>query len=383
MLLLVLAKTLFVVAVIVLAFAPLITWVERKQSAVMQDRIGANRADFGGASFLGLLHPAADVIKLLSKEDVVPEGANRVFHLLAPVMAAIPALIAFAVIPFGSAYVFGDTRISFVVADIDWGVLYVFAVASLATYGAVIAGWSSNNNFSLLGGVRSTAQMISYEVTMGLSIVGVFMVFGSLKLTDMVLAQDASFQVFGFVERLGLGSLPAWLAWVHLPYWGIFLQPFAFPMFLTCMMAENKRPPFDLPEADSELVAGYFTEYSGMRFGLFYMSEFISVVVIAGLTTALFLGGWAIPFLPQATIISALEPALGVGVATGLCALAHVTCFFAKVALMIWFQMLIRWSLPRFRYDQLMDLCWKVILPLSVANIFVTAGIMLWIESLG
>jgi NADH-quinone oxidoreductase subunit H len=377
-------KTLFILLVVMLLFAPLITWVERKQSAIMQDRIGANRADIGGIAFLGLLHPAADVIKLLTKENVVPARANRFLHALAPVIAAVPAVIAFAVIPYGGVYTFGDSVVSLVAADIDWGVLYILAIGSLATYGAVLAGWSSHSNWSILGAVRNTAQMISYEVTMGLSIVGVFMVFGTLKLTDMAVAQDATFRVFGFLDLMpALVSPPAWLDLVRLPMWGIFLQPLGFLMFLTCIMAENKRPPFDLPEADSELVAGYLTEYSGMRFGLFYMAEFIEVVVIAGLCTALFLGGWSIPYLSQQTIIDGIAGLFGTGLATVLCMVVHVGCFFTKVAVMIWFQMLIRWSFPRFRYDQVMDLCWKVILPLSLLNVFATAAGMLVAQEVG
>lgn len=371
-------KTLFIIAIAVGAFAPIITWVERKQSAVMQDRIGANRADIAGITLLGLLHPLADVLKLLTKEDVVPQGSNRFLHMLAPLIAAIPVIASFAVIPYGGIYEFGETTINLVVADLDWGILYVFAIASVATYGTVIAGWASNNNWSLLGSLRASAQMISYEVTMGLSIVGLFMAFQTLRLTDMALAQDTTFRLLGFLEHFGLfQALPAWLSWIQLPNWGLFLQPLGFLMFLTCVMAENKRPPFDLPEAESELVAGYFTEYSGMRFGLFYMSEFIEVVVIAALTTALFLGGWAIPFLPQETIIGAITPVFGAGVATGLCMVLHVLTFFSKVIVMIWLQMQIRWTLPRPRYDQVMDLCWKIMLPLSLANIVVTALVIL------
>jgi NADH-quinone oxidoreductase subunit H len=381
---LVVVKTLFVLAVVAVLFAPVITWVERKQSAIMQDRIGANRADVAGMTLLGLFHPAADVIKLLTKEDVVPASANRFLHGLAPILAAVPALIGFAVIPYGGTYVLGDTRFTLVAADIDWGVLYLLVVGSLATYGAVLAGWASGNNWSMLGGIRTTAQMISYEVTMGLSIVGIFMVFGTLKLTDMAVAQDTTFRVFGFLDLLSaLPAGPGWLDAIRLPAWGIFLQPLAFLLFLTCIMAENKRPPFDLPEADSELVAGYFTEYSGMRFGLFYMAEFIEVVVIAGVVTALFLGGWAIPYLSQQTIIDSIGSLLGEGFATIVCMVLHVGCFFTKVAFMVWLQMLIRWSFPRFRYDQLMDLCWKVILPLSLLNVFLTAGGILLAERVG
>src|SRR5215470_5382393 len=232
----VIVKTVFIIGVVVGALAPVITWVERKQSAVMQDRIGANRADVAGVTILGLLHPAADVLKLLSKEDVVPEGANRFMHLISPLIAAVPAIVAFAVIPFGGVYRFGDTTLSLVVANPDWGLLYVFAIGSIATYGTVMAGWSSNNNWSLLGGLRASAQMISYEVTMGLAVVGLFMVFETLKLQDMVVAQDTTFRVFGFLPVLFGIPLPGVLDWVRLPAWGVFFQPLGFVMFLTTIM---------------------------------------------------------------------------------------------------------------------------------------------------
>jgi NADH-quinone oxidoreductase subunit H len=193
----------------------------------------------------------------------------------------------------------------------------------------------------------------------------------------MALAQDTTFRVFGFLEVLFGMPVPAALAWVRLPAWGIFYQPLAFVMFLTCIMAENKRPPFDLPEGESEIIAGYHLEYSGMRFGLFFMSEFIQVVVIAGLVATLFLGGWSIPYLSQETIIGSVGSVFGVGFATGLCMLLHFVTFLVKVVIMIWLQMALRWTLPRFRYDQVMDLCWKIILPLSIANVFVTGLVLL------
>ena len=380
----VLAKTLFIVIVTVAMFAPVVTWVERKQSAVMQDRIGANRADLFGIRVLGLLHPAADVLKLITKEDVVPEGASRVMHMVAPIIAAVAAIISFAVIPYGAEYRFGDSVVNLVAADIDWGLLYIFAVGSIAAYGTVIAGWASNNNWSLLGSLRASAQMISYEVTLGLSVVGIFMVFGTLRLTDMAFAQDATFRLLGFLEAFGWWDpLPAWLGWIRLPTWGILLQPLGFVMFLTAIMAENKRPPFDIPEGESEIVAGYHTEYSGMRFGLFYMAEFIEVIVIAGLVATIFLGGWSIPWLPQATLIGAVTPVFGSGFANLVCMVAHVLTFLMKVVVMIWLQMAVRWTLPRFRYDQVMDLCWKILLPLSLANVFVTGTILLLIRGLG
>jgi NADH-quinone oxidoreductase subunit H len=377
----VLLKMLFIVAVVMGVFLPLITWVERKQAAVMQDRIGANRADIAGITALGLLHPAADVLKLLSKEDVVPRGANRILHQISPIVALVPVIITLAVIPYGGVYTFGDTRVSLVVANIDWGMLYVFAVGSLATYGAVMAGWASNSNWALLGSMRASAQMISYEVTMGLSVVGLFMCFGTLSLVEMAQAQDTTFRAFGFLDHVFGMPVPAWLAWAQVPAWGIFLQPLGFLLFLTCIMAENKRPPFDAPEGESELIAGYHMEYSAMRFGMFYTAEFLEVPVIGAIVATLFLGGWAIPFLPQETIIATVGGAFGEGFATGLCMILHVVTFFLKVVFLIWLQMALRWTLPRFRYDQVMDLCWKTILPLALANIFVTAAVILFLGS--
>jgi NADH-quinone oxidoreductase subunit H len=381
MLLGVIAKLLFIVLVVAGLFLPLITWVERKQSAVMQDRIGANRADVGGLTLLGLLHPVADVLKLLAKEDVVPTGANRVLHQLAPVIALVPAIVTLAVIPFGGTYTLADTTFSLVVADIDWGILFVFAVGSLATYGAVMAGWASNSNWGLLGSMRASAQMISYEVTMGLSIVGLFMCYGTLKLTEMAAFQDDTFRVFGFLEQLFGLAVPGFLSWMTLPTWGILLQPLAFILFLTCIMAENKRPPFDAPEGESELVAGYHMEYSGMRFGLFYTAEFLEVPVIGTVVTSLFLGGWSIPWLSTAELIGGISGVFGHGFATGVCIVMHVLSFLLKVVFMIWLQMALRWTLPRFRYDQVMDLCWKILLPLSIANILVTGFLLLLFRS--
>jgi NADH-quinone oxidoreductase subunit H len=377
----VIVKLLFIVLVVAGLFLPLITWVERKQSAVMQDRIGANRADVLGLTLLGLLHPVADVLKLLAKEDVVPTGANRVLHQLAPVIALVPAIVTLAVIPFGGTYTLAGTTFSLVVADIDWGILFVFAVGSLATYGAVMAGWASNSNWGLLGSMRASAQMISYEVTMGLSIVGLFMCFGTLKLTEMAAFQDDTFRLFGFLEQLFGVAVPGFLSWLTLPTWGILLQPLAFILFLTCIMAENKRPPFDAPEGESELVAGYHMEYSGMRFGLFYTAEFLEVPVIGTIVTSLFLGGWSIPWLSTADIIGGISGVFGHGFATGVCIVMHVLSFLLKVVLMIWLQMALRWTLPRFRYDQVMDLCWKMILPLSIANVFVTGLVILVMDS--
>lgn len=349
------AKVLFIFGLNMGVFAPILTWVERKQSAAMQDRIGANRADIFGFTMLGLFHPIADAIKMFAKEDFIPQGANKIMHTISPVICVIPVLVVFAVIPFGGEYIFGDVRVKLVIADLDVGLLFVFAISSLATYGTVIAGWASNNNWSLLGSLRAGAQMISYEVAMGLTVVGVFMVYGSLKLTDIGMAQESFFR------------------------WGIFLQPLGFFMFLACAIAENKRAPFDVAEGESEIIAGYFLEYSGMKFGMFYMAEFLEIVTISALVTTLFFGAWHLPFISSAVILSFLS-FLNETLSTVILMLINVTVFWVKVIFFIWFQMTIRWTLPRFRYDQIMKLGWKIILPLSLANILITGIVILILQ---
>lgn len=342
------AKVLFIFGLLMGVFAPIMTWVERKQSALMQDRIGANRADILGFSMLGLFHPIADAIKMFAKEDFIPEGANKIMHTLSPIICVVPALIVFSVIPFGGEYIIGGTKINLVIADLDIGLLFIFAISSLATYGTVIAGWSSNNSWSLLGSLRAGAQMISYEVAMGLTLIGVFMVFGSLKLTEIGAAQESFFR------------------------WGMFLQPLGFFMFMTCAIAENKRAPFDVAEGEAEIIAGYFLEFSGMKFGMFYMAEFLEVVIVSAVLTTLFFGAWHIPFISSGLILSALTLVMNETFATITLMVINMSVFWIKVAFFIWVLMTIRWTLPRFRYDQIMKLGWKILLPLSLANILIT-----------
>jgi NADH-quinone oxidoreductase subunit H len=374
---------LFIFALLALFFAPIMTWVERKQSALMQDRIGANRADIFGIRAIGLIHPLSDSLKLFTKEDFVPAGANRFLHTIAPFISAVPALASFAVIPYGGRYDAFGTQWSLVVADLDYGVLYVLAIGSLAAYGPVLAGWSSNSNWALLGALRAAAQMISYEVAMGISLVGIFMCYGTLRLTDMGFAQQETFRLLGFLEHFGwVAPGSGWLGWLTLPKWGIFLQPLAFWIFLFAILAENKRPPFDTPEGEAEIVAGYFTEYSGMKFGLYTMGELIEVVVIGGLITAMFLGGWSIPWLADADLVSLLARVLGSDWANLAAMVVHVGVFFAKLCFMIFLQMLVRWTMPRFRYDQVMDLGWKTMLPLSMLNIWITGAALLLVKDL-
>ncbi|MEX2206084.1 MAG: complex I subunit 1 family protein [Myxococcota bacterium] len=373
--------SIFLFALVLLAFAPIMTWVERKQSALMQDRIGANRASILGFKALGLIHPLADVIKMITKEDTIPTGAHRFLHLVSPFIAVAPAIISFAVIPYGGTYEMWGAHISLCVADLDYGVLFVFAIGSIATYGSMLAGWAGNNNFGMLGSIRVSAQMISYEVALGITVVGLFMIFGTLRLTDLGVMQQETFRLFGFLEHFGWVAADAnWIDWITIPMWGIVLQPLPFFMFLTALMAENKRAPFDTPEGESEIVAGYFIEYSGMKFGLYMMGEWIEVVVIAALLTAMFLGGWSLPWVREADMIAAWTPALGENMANLAAMLLAVHVFLIKVIVLIWFQMLIRWSMPRFRYDQVMNLGWKILLPLSLANIVVTALGILFVQ---
>lgn len=349
------AKVVFVIGINLGFFAPILGWVERKQSAAMQDRVGANRAPIFGFTGIGLFHIMADAIKVFTKEEFMPAGANKILHTIAPFIALTISLITFTVIPFGGVYELFGHRVNLVVADLDVGILFIFAFASIATYGTVLAGWSSNNNWSLLGGIRAASQMLSYEVAMGLTIVGVLMVYGTLRLTEIGAMQANFFK------------------------WGIFMQPLGLVLFLACAIAENKRIPFDIPEAESEIVAGYFTEYSSMKHVMFMMSEFIEIVTISAIVTTLFLGAWHLPFVTDQMLLTVYSFA-GSDMANVLAIFTNIITFFGKVLFMIWFQMTVRWTLPRFRYDQVMKLGWKIILPLSLINIFATGLIILILQ---
>lgn len=348
-------KILFILS-IVLGIAGLLGWVERKQSAVMQDRIGANRADIFGFRAIGLFHPIADAIKLITKEDFVPPFADKKLHTLAPFMALFFSLAAFAVLPFGSSLEIAGREIALTVVDLDSGILFVFAMMSLVVYGVLMAGMASNNNFAFLGGVRAASQMISYEVILGSSLMGIFMAYGSLSLMEIVERQGELF--FGII-----------------PKWGILLQPLGFILFLAAVIAETKRVPFDLPEGESEII-GYHIEYSGMKFGMFMMTDFVETIMAAGVMTTLFFGGWQIPFLLRDGFhfpfgVTLLLPHL-------LVVLLQFLAFLFKVLFFCWFLMLIRWTLPRFRYDQVMKLGWKMMLPLSLINILITGIVMIF-----
>jgi NADH-quinone oxidoreductase subunit H len=364
---------------LVMIIASMLTLAERKWSALMQDRIGPNRARFdivpglNKLALAGLPHFLADGIKMITKEDFVPPQASKLLYTLGPVLAFAPVFCLFAIVPVappvlagafpGIAWIAGqlgvlpDFMVTLQVApNLDVGLLFVFALASLAVYGTSLAGWSSNNKLALLGGVRAAAQMIAYEVALGLSLVGCMMAFGTVRLESMTAAQQ---------EGLFGGVLPAW---------GIFLQPIGFLLFFAAAFAETKRAPFDTPEGESEII-GYFIEYSGMRFGLFMISEFVEIVILSGIVAAVFLGGWHLPVPPswgwEAAIIGwGAHGPMFYGLILGL-------VFMIKVAVLCWVQLLIRWTMPRFRYDQIQSLGWKILLPLALANVFVTGVLLL------
>jgi NADH-quinone oxidoreductase subunit H len=343
------------VVMFVLNLGGLLGWVERKQSAIMQDRIGANRASIFGFRVLGLFHPLADAVKLLAKEDFRPARADRLLFTLAPFVSVFFALVAFAAIPFGDTLRVGDREIPLQAVTLNVGVLYVFAMLSLGVYGVMMAGWASANNYALLGGQRAAALMISSEIAIGASIMGVIMIHGSLDMQDIVRGQG----------HLLFGWLPAW---------GIVTQPLAFLIFVTAGIAATKRAPFDMPEGESEII-GYFVEYSGMKAGMFMMADFLETVVIAGLTTALFLGGWQVPWLGADGFHFPGGPALPLPhlAVVGL----QVGAFVVKVCVMIFLLMLVRWTLPRFRYDQAMRLGWLGLFPLSILNLVLTGAALL------
>jgi NADH-quinone oxidoreductase subunit H len=316
--------------------AAIMVYVERKVAAKIQQRMGPWLVGPRGA-----LQPLADIVKLMFKEELRPKAADSILFALAPVISAVAAFTAFAVVPFGAETTFFgllDHPIPLQVADVNVAVLVVFAVTSMGVYGIVLAGWSSNSKYSLLGALRSSAQMISYELSYGMALAAVLALAGSLSLRDIVNGQAGS--------------------WFHvIPRWYLFLQPIGFFIFMTADVAETNRAPFDFPEAEQELVAGYHTEYSSMSFAMFFMAEYINMVTVSAVATDLYLGGWHGPFLPES---------LG------------WIWFLLKVGFLLFFYVWMRWTLPRYRYDQLMQFGWKVLLPLSVVNLLLTAAGVLY-----
>jgi NADH-quinone oxidoreductase subunit H len=372
-----------------LNLAGILTWLDRRQSAMIQHRIGPNRAVinlFGlKIRVFGLLHTAADGIKFFTKEDFMPPNADRLLFTLAPIIAMGSVFALLGAIPFGDTVcphqflphwpnIFtglavprlgicqanpatGYYPVELAVAPLNVGILYIFAVAGQSIIGAAIAGWSSDNKFSLMGALRAASQMVSYEVTLGMSLIGAMMIYQTVRLDEMV-------------------------RWQTEHAWGIFVQPLAFFLFFTASVAENKRIPFDLPEAESELVSGYFTEYAGMKFGMFYFAEYAEIVTGSMLIVTIFLGGWGLPFFHRDGItiafgnwelVRSLVPHFWMTI-------LGVLVFFGKVTAICWVQCFVRWSLPRFRYDQLMKLGWRLLLPASLANILITGAIWLALD---
>jgi NADH-quinone oxidoreductase subunit H len=342
-----------------LTLVVIMTWVERKGAAYIQDRRGPNRARILGVTLGGIFHPLADAIKFLFKEDFIPDNAHRLFYQIAPMFALAPAIMTIAVIPFGPPVTIAGKTIPLQIADLNVGILYLFAISGMAVYGIVLGGWASNSKYPLLGGLRSSAQMISYEVSMGLSIVGILMVFRSVQLSEIARGQGEL--LFGF-----------------LPKWGVVVQPLGFVLFMTALYAEANRTPFDLPEGESELVAGYHTEYGSFKFSMYMMAEYIHMVVGAAVLTTLFFGGWQVPWLADAGFLFPGGYAFALPWWAVLA--LRIGSFVVKTVFFCWLYVWIRWTIPRFRYDQVMRLGWKVMLPLSLANIFVTGLVLLLID---
>ncbi len=322
-----------VIVLVTLGAVAYASLAERKVSAFIQWRKGPNRV-----GFWGLLQPIADGLKFVMKEDFTPAGANGILHALAPILAMAPALVTFAVIPFGGVLPLpGGNHVNLIIADLSIGILFIFAISSLGVFGSAIGGWASNNKYALFGSMRAGAQMISYEIAMGLSIVPIIMFTGSLRLTDVVAHQVGN-------------------------PWFILSQPLSFLLFTIAAFAETNRLPFDLPEAEPELVAGYHTEYSSMKFAMFYLGEYANMITASALITTLFFGGYHLPWIEGLSLFQ------NNGL---LLCLLQVGTFVTKVAIWVFIFMWVRWSLPRFRYDQLMHLGWRVMLPLALLNLFV------------
>ncbi|MBD1429280.1 NADH-quinone oxidoreductase subunit NuoH [Sphingobacterium litopenaei] len=334
----ILEKLILVVIVftVTLVIAMYSTLAERKIAGFMQDRYGPDRA-----GLFGILQPLCDGGKFFFKEEIIPAGAHKTLFILGPVIAIITACISSAVIPWGQNLVIDGKIITLQVADVNIGVLYVFGVIALGVYGIMLGGWASNNKFSLMGAIRAASQSISYEIGMGLSLIALLMVTGSLQLGEIVAQQS------GFVN------------------WNIWVQPLGFLIFITCAFAECNRVPFDLPECETELVGGYHTEYSSMKLGLYMFSEYINMFVSSALMSALYFGGYNFPFMYD------------LGLSENWITIIGVLVFFLKIFGFIFFFMWIRWTLPRFRYDQLMNLGWKILIPLAIANIVLTGVITL------
>ena len=377
-------KIVFLTFVVIMPLVTVAVYFERRISAVIQDRVGPNRVgvpltllgfkkDWQPFGIGGLAQAAADGLKFILKEDFVPAHVRTFYYWLAPCMTIVPALLTCVVLPFGSelnlSFLGVAQPIKMVIADLSIGPLFTFAVASIGVYGIVLAGWASNSKYPFLGGVRASAQMISYEISLGLSIIPVLMIFGELNMSKMSAFQDAN----------GWLLLPLWGEGLSVARWVLVIPVLiSFVIFTVSMFAETNRLPFDLAECETELVAGYHTEYSSMKFALFFMGEYAAMIIGSGMAVTLFLGGWSIPFGPVLSKLTGLQFHYTPDTTPLYTGLLHIGTFFTKVFAFIVFFIVIRWTLPRFRFDQLMALGWKVFFELALANVFLTALLMWW-----
>jgi NADH-quinone oxidoreductase subunit H len=330
----------FILVVIVFAvslgIAAYSTYAERKVAAFLQDRVGPDRA-----GPFGLLQPLADGVKMFMKEEIIPTQADKALFILGPSIMMMTACMTGVVIPWGDSLIINGTEYPVQITDINIGILYVFGIVSIGVYGIMIGGWASNNKYSLMGAIRASSQMISYELAMGLSIIALIMTTGTLSVREIV-EQQAGFN------------------------WNVFTQPLGFLLFIICAFAECNRTPFDLPECETELVGGYHTEYSSMKLGFYLFAEYINMFISSAIIASLYFGGYNFPFIDQ------------LGLSHNMLTLAGTLIFFGKIFFFIFFFMWIRWTIPRFRYDQLMHLGWRIMIPLALVNILLTAGVVLW-----
>jgi NADH-quinone oxidoreductase subunit H len=339
-----------------LLIATYCTYAERVIAAFLQDRVGPDRA-----GPFGLLQPLADAVKLFTKEEFFPAGANRALFVFGPCLAMITALMSSAVIPFGNFLQFGDTIVHLQGIEINVGMLYVFGIVSLGVYGIMIGGWASNNKFSLLGAIRAASQNISYELAMGLALIAVLMMSGTLSLREITLQQT---HVGGGWQLSDIFT------------WNVFKQPLGFIIFIVCAFAETNRTPFDLPECETELIGGYHTEYSSMKMGLYLFAEYVNVFVATAVMSVLYFGGFNYPFQYEFLDFLNTKAGLSADWAHNIFVLMGVVAMFAKIFTGIFFFMWVRWTLPRFRYDQLMRLGWTILIPLAIFNILLTGGLI-------
>ncbi len=325
-----------------LGIAMYTTFAERKVAAILQDRRGPNRA-----GPFGLLQPLADGLKLFFKEEIIPNFSSKFLFILGPSMAMLTAIMTSAVIPWGDKVHFFDRDISLQIANVDVGILYVFGVLSLGVYGIMIGSWASNNKFSLMGGLRAASQIISYELAMGISLIALILITGGLSLKEIVLQQQTG------------------------NWWNVAYQPLGFLIFLICAFAECNRTPFDLPEAENELIGGYHTEYSSMKLGFYLFAEYINMFISSAIMATLFFGGYDIPFVNEQNLQNSIGQ---------WAVMLQVLCFLIKIAAFLFLFMWVRWTIPRFRYDQLMNLGWKILIPIALVNMLATGGILLFLN---